>query len=175
MPHFSLSRLIGLLVLLCSPLSWANTGIAGYWLKETEDPHKSAVIQIYADGEAFNGRVAKLRHPSFVKGEKSHTGDIVPDSMVGKVKVDVLNSDEALRTRPIEGMELIRGFKPDGSNAWSGATIYNPEDGKTYSCKANLSKDGQTLKVRGYVGVPMMGRTQIWKRVASPQSLGWEG
>lgn len=172
--HISLPRLIGLLVLLFSPLSWADASIAGYWLKETEDPHKSAVIQIYADGNAFNGRIAKLRYPSFVKGEKSHTGEVVPDSLVGKVKADVLNSNEALRTRPIQGMELIQGFKPEGNNAWGGATIYNPEDGKTYTCKANLSKDGQTLKVRGYVGVPMLGRTQIWKRVASPHSLGWE-
>lgn len=174
MQHFSFSRLIALFVLLISPLSWANSGIEGYWLKETEDPHKSAVIQIYAEGQTFNGRIAKLRYPQFVKGEKSHTGEIVPDHLVGKTKVDVLNPNETARTRPIQGLELIAGFKPDGSNAWGGATIYNPEDGKTYICKATLSKDGRTLKVRGYVGVPMLGRTQTWTRVASPQSLGWE-
>lgn len=171
---FSLPRSIALFCLLVSPLSWASSGITGYWLKETEDPHKSAVIEIYAEGQTFAGRIAKLRYPQFVAGEKSNTGDIVPDHMVGKTKADVLNPNEAQRGRPIEGLKLIEGFKADGHNAWGGATIYNPEDGKTYTCKANLSKDGRTLKVRGYVGVPMLGRTQTWTRVESPQSLGWE-
>lgn len=167
--------LLGLLALLMSPLSWAaDDSIVGYWLKETEDPHKSAVIEIYADGATFDGRIVKLRYPSFVKGEKSSSGQVVPDDRVGKVKTDVLNPDAALRNRPIEGLKLIDGFKPDGANVWSGATIYNPEDGETYTCKATLSKDGRTLKVRGYIGVPMLGRTQTWTRVASPQSLGWE-
>ena len=166
--------LIGFLALVMSPLLWAADGIAGYWLKETEDPHKSAIIEIYADGASFDGRIVRLRYPSFVKGERSNTGDIVPDTLVGKIKADVLNPDPSLRGRPIQGLKLIDGFQPDGSNVWAGATIYNPEDGKTYTCKATLSKDGRTLKVRGYVGVPMLGRTQTWTRVASPQSLGWE-
>ncbi len=174
MRHRFMPPLIGLLALMMSPLLWASNGISGYWLKETEDPHKSAVIEIYADGASFDGRIVRLRHPSFVKGEKSSTGDVVPDSMVGQVKADVLNPDPSLRSRPIQGLKLIEGFKPQDSNVWADATIYNPEDGKTYTCKATLSKDGRTLKVRGYVGVPMLGRTQTWTRVASPQSLGWE-
>jgi uncharacterized protein (DUF2147 family) len=165
---------LGWMALLASPLLWASSGIAGYWLKETEDPHKSALIKIYADGDGFDGSIVKLRYPHFVKGEKSSAGDVIPDSHVGKVKADVLNPDPALRGRPIQGMQLIDGFKFEGRDAWGGATIYNPEDGKTYTCKASLSADGKTLKVRGYVGVPMLGRTQTWTRVASPQALGWE-
>lgn len=174
MRHRITVPLIALLSLVLSPFAWAADGIAGYWLKETEDPHKSAIIEIYADGTAFDGRIVRLRHPSFVAGEKSNAGAVVPAAMVGKIKADVLNPDAALRIRPIQGLKLIDGFKPDGDNVWSGATIYNPEDGETYTCKATLSKDGRTLKVRGYIGVPMLGRTQVWKRVESPQSIGWE-
>ena len=51
-----------------------------------------------------------------------------------------------------------------GYSSWSGGRIYNPEDGKTYKCKLTLQDDG-TLKVRGYVGMSIFGKTQIWRRL----------
>jgi uncharacterized protein (DUF2147 family) len=47
---------------------------------------------------------------------------------------------------------------------WSGGTIYNPDDGKTYSCKLTMM-DPKTMKVRGYFGISILGKTQIWNRV----------
>ncbi|MDP6689178.1 MAG: DUF2147 domain-containing protein, partial [Alphaproteobacteria bacterium] len=50
------------------------------------------------------------------------------------------------------------------ANVWNDGTIYNPEDGEIYSCTMTLV-DGRTLKVRGDVGLPLFGKTQVWTRV----------
>ena len=163
----------GVLTLLMSGRVLASPTITGYWLKETEDPLKSAIIEIYPDDGGFDGRVLKLKHPAFVEGETSVTGDVVPEALVGQIKTDVLNPVEVLRKRPIEGMKIIDDFKRDGDRQWKGATIYNPEDGKTYACKAELSRDGQTLEVRGFIGFALLGRSQTWTRLPSPDAVDW--
>ena len=69
-----------------------------------------------------------------------------------------------MRERLLTGLELFRGFSYDGDGRWTGGTIYDPNSGKTYRCIITwLDKD--TLKVRGYIGVPMLGRTETWSRV----------
>lgn len=169
----TIALLGGALAALISGTAVAAPSIVGYWLKETEDPYKSAIIEIYPDGKTFDGRVLQLKYPRFVEGEVSSTGEVVPPELVGEVKTDVLNPTEILRKRPIEGLKLIEGFKPAGDGEWKDATIYNPEDGKTYQCKAELSDDGNTLEVRGFVGFALLGRTQTWTRLASPEAVGW--
>ena len=59
---------------------------------------------------------------------------------------------------------MLCDMKPKGKE-WSGGRILDPEDGNTYKCKIALNKDG-TLKLRGYIGIPALGRTQTWHRVA---------
>jgi len=51
----------------------------------------------------------------------------------------------------------------DGDGEWSGGTIYDPNNGKTYSCKLKLTGP-DTLKVRGYIGISLIGRSETWKR-----------
>ena len=75
--------------------------------------------------------------------------------------VDVNNDDPALRSRPIVGLPLLQGFKPDGADAWSGGTIYDPEGGKTYKSKLRL-KDQDTLEVDGCV--LFFCQSQTWTR-----------
>jgi uncharacterized protein (DUF2147 family) len=77
---------------------------------------------------------------------------------------DVKNPDPALRDRLLTGLELFRGFSYDGDGRWTGGTIYDPNSGKTYRCIITWV-DKNTLKVRGYIGVPMLGRTETWNRV----------
>ena len=60
------------------------------------------------------------------------------------------------------GLEILRNFKFDNDDEWEGGKIYDPESGKTYSC--NMSLTGNELKVRGYVGVSLLGRTETWTR-----------
>lgn len=67
------------------------------------------------------------------------------------------------RNQPIEGLEIIRGLKPD-DGCWSGGRILNPEDGKIYHLKATPIDGGQKLEMRGYIGMPLFGRTQVWIR-----------
>jgi len=76
---------------------------------------------------------------------------------------DTNNPDPKLQGRLLEGAKILSGFSYTEDNLWSGGTIYDPNNGKTYKCKLSLNEDG-TLNVRGYVGVSLFGRTEIWKR-----------
>ena len=79
----------------------------------------------------------------------------------GKPKVDKNNPDDDLKSRPLVGMELLSDFEFD-DDEWEDGEIYDPESGKTYSCEMTL--DGNTLNVRGYIGVSWVGRTTEWTR-----------
>ena len=67
------------------------------------------------------------------------------------------------KNRPIEGLQILSGLKPyDGY--WADGRILNPEDGKTYNVKATPVDGGRKLEMRGYIGLPVFGRTQTWIR-----------
>lgn len=89
-----------------------------------------------------------------------------PNDDDGKPKVDIHNSNADMKARPILGLPLLRSFvkSKDETGVWEEGKIYNPEDGETYRCTLTL-KDANTLRVRGYVGLPLLGKTQIWTRV----------
>lgn len=70
---------------------------------------------------------------------------------------------DANKDQPIIGLVMLTGLKQDG-NEWSGGQILDPADGKVYKTKAELIDGGTKLKVRAYVGIPMIGRTQTWLR-----------
>jgi uncharacterized protein (DUF2147 family) len=70
----------------------------------------------------------------------------------------------SLHNKPVEGMTVMKGLKKDG-NEWSGGTILDPESGKTYKVLLELMQNGNKLKVRGYVGFSLLGRTQYWYRI----------
>ena len=80
-----------------------------------------------------------------------------------RAKTDVKNPDPALRDRPLIGLEIFKNFRYDGNGEWSGGSIYDPNNGKTYSCKIKLIGP-DTLKVRGFIGIALIGRTEIWTR-----------
>ena len=107
--------------------------------------HKNGKIQIYKakDGK-FYGKIIWLAEPN----------------RDGKPKLDIHNQDTKKRNQPIMGMVILRGFKKVGSNQYEDGTIYDPKNGKTYSCKMELN--GNTLDVRGYIGVSLIGRTDTW-------------
>ncbi len=91
--------------------------------------------------------------------------------MPGKEKVDRENPDPALRSRPVIGLRIFEGFTYDGDGRWKNGTIYDPASGKTYSCKIRLQDDG-SLKVRGFIGISLLGRTEIWTRVPAAATTG---
>ncbi|MEQ8248460.1 MAG: DUF2147 domain-containing protein [Alphaproteobacteria bacterium] len=123
--------------------AWAQADIMGRWVP----PEQDSVIEVYPCGEQVCGRITHLNEP-------------LAD---GKPKVDINNRDETLRSRPILGMQLLEGFVQKGPGDFREGRIYNPRDGKLYKAVITLLDDG-TLKLRGYVGVPALGKTQIWNR-----------
>jgi uncharacterized protein (DUF2147 family) len=69
----------------------------------------------------------------------------------------------ALKDQPMIGMTILSGLKKDG-DSYSGGQIVDPASGKTYKSKLSVAEDGKKLNVRGYIGLPMIGRTQTWLR-----------
>ena len=80
---------------------------------------------------------------------------------------DDLNPRPELRSRPICGLPIIEGLRPESANSWGGGMVYNPEDGQTYGAEMRLGRDGR-LRFRGYIALPLFGGTQVWTRPASP-------
>jgi len=67
------------------------------------------------------------------------------------------------KDKPIIGMTILWGLKKDG-DIWAGGEILDPHNGKIYRCKMTLSDDGKSLNVRGFIGISLIGRSQIWWR-----------
>ena len=67
------------------------------------------------------------------------------------------------KNKPVIGMQIGNGLKKDG-DVWSGGEILDPQNGKTYKCKVWLEDKGKKLNVRGFIGVSVLGRTQVWVR-----------
>lgn len=71
----------------------------------------------------------------------------------------------ANKGQPVKGMVIIKGLEKD-NDTWEGGTILDPETGKVYKCYIAL-EDKNKLKVRGYIGFSLLGRTQYWNRVTN--------
>jgi uncharacterized protein (DUF2147 family) len=129
--------------------------VTGLWLTEAGDQGGRARVEVKQEGGEYVGRIVWLEEPEFPSGEHA-----------GEPKIDLENPDPALRDRPILGLAILLGFTYDGDGTWSGGTIYDPANGKTYKAKMSLSSAADdTLDVRGYVGIPLFGRTSTWRRV----------
>jgi uncharacterized protein (DUF2147 family) len=68
------------------------------------------------------------------------------------------------KDQPVVGLEILWGFHGPGP-VWAGGRVLDPEEGKTYKGRLRMSEDGKTLVLRGYVGIPLLGRSQTWVRV----------
>jgi len=115
----------------------------GFW--KTED----AQIEIYEEDGKLSGKIAALN--------KQYTSD-------GIEKTDISNPDPAKRSRPLIGLVFMTGFTPEGPGRWEHGTVYDPKTGHTYA--SFLEYDGgDTLKLRGYIGISLIGRTAVWTKV----------
>lgn len=97
-------------------------------------------------------------------------------TLTGKVERSLLDKPNAepncvlcaddRKNQPKIGMEIIRGGKKaEGKEVWEGGKILDPENGKEYSLRLTPIEGGAKLEVRGYIGVPLLGRSQTWNRV----------
>jgi uncharacterized protein (DUF2147 family) len=121
-----------------------------------------------------------LGHVEVTKKDGEYFGTIVwleeavypPDDPIGtpgEPKVDYFNPDPDLRDVPVVGLEIFKDFVYKGDGVWHKGTIYDPNNGKTYKCKMRFGETDKVLKVRGYIGVSMIGRTTIWTRVENEE------
>ena len=132
---------------LCSAAYAQEASPVGVWktIDDQTGKPKSLVRISEANGE-YRGKVEKLfREP----GEEQNP------------KCD--KCEGALKDQPILGMTIITGMKKDGDE-YNGGRILDPGNGKVYKSKMSLDDGGKKLNVRGYIGVPMLGRTQTWLR-----------
>jgi uncharacterized protein (DUF2147 family) len=157
---FGMKRYVAVVVIvLFSALSAAagdGDEILGVWATDPEGEGGQAHIEIYAVGEIYSGKIVWLEEPLYLEGDD--------DGEAGEPKVDTNNPDLALQSRPIMGLDLMKGFIYDGKGTWKKGTIYDPDNGKTYKCKVKIGDDGE-LNVRGFIGISMIGRTSRWTRV----------
>lgn len=110
----------------------------GTWYNEK----KTAKIQFYKQGEKLYGKIVWLKEPN----------------ENGKPRLDKNNPDAKLKTKPLMGLVFLTGFTKDGDKEWEDGNIYDPENGKTYSCKMTITSP-TTIDARGYIGISLIGRT----------------
>jgi uncharacterized protein (DUF2147 family) len=87
-------------------------------------------------------------------------GSTTPDETP---RFDEFNPDPILRSRALLGITILLGFDYAGDQVWKGGTIYDPNSGKTYKSTMKLI-NRNTLKVRGFIGVSLFGRSDTWTR-----------
>lgn len=119
----------------------------GLWKNIDDESGKpKALIRITESNGELKGRIEKLF--------KSPGEDQNP-------KCD--KCDGALKDQPVLGMTILSGMKRDGDE-YNGGNILDPNNGKVYRSKLSLIEGGKKLNVRGYIGIPMLGRSQTWLR-----------
>ena len=106
-------------------------------------PSKDGAITVYEKGGKYYGKIILNKDPN---------------------KLDVNNPDKTKQTQKVLGMNILNDFKFDGDDTWESGTIYDPKNGKTYSCKITRTETGD-LNIRGFVGVSLLGRTEIFTKL----------
>ena len=117
--------------------------IVGSWtsVDDATGTEKSE-INLYIENGKLYGKIEKL---------------LLPEDQ-GKICVECNGSE---KNQPIEGLVIVQGLEKEGAS-WTDGTILDPANGKRYSCTISLNANG-TLNVRGYLGISILGRTQVWK------------
>jgi uncharacterized protein (DUF2147 family) len=122
--------------------------VVGLWQALDDDTKQPTGWFLISDhGGVFDGIIAKM----FLRPDED------PNAICDQCKDD-------RRNHTWLGLEIIRGMKPEGDKFVDG-TILDPRDGKIYKSTMKLTPDGQTLVVRGYIGISLLGRNQYWTRL----------
>ncbi len=136
-------QIVMLSLLMGAMVYGQSNKVIGLWLTDEKD----AKIQIYKQGNKFHGKIIWLKNPNDVKGQPN---------------VDYNNPNVKLKSRPILNIKIIEGMSYDDGE-WTGGTIYDPNNGKSYDCTLWI-EDGK-LYVRGYLG--WFFDTRTWTKVSA--------
>jgi uncharacterized protein (DUF2147 family) len=115
----------------------AQKEFIGKWLSSS----KKGIVETYIQGNKLFGKLI------WVKTERK----------------DIYNKDESLRNRELKGLNMFSDFSWEAPQ-WVGGKIYDPANGSTYSCKMWMSDDKQSLYVRGFIGISLLGRTEKFSK-----------
>lgn len=107
-------------------------------------PSKDGAIQIFEKGGKYYGKIVLYKDPN---------------------KLDINNPKKENQGRKILGLCILNDFSFDGEK-WENGTIYDPKNGKTYSCKITMNVTGD-LNIRGFIGVSIIGRTEVFTKLKS--------
>jgi len=135
---------------LFAAIAHAQATPAGLWKTiDDETKKEKSLIRITESGGVFTGKLEKLLDPTA-------KADAVCDKC----------SDER-KDKPLVGMTIIQRVKhsADDPERWDGGEILDPNNGKSYKVRLTPADGGKRLDVRGYIGAPLLGRTQTWIRV----------
>lgn len=132
-------------LLAVSLMASAADPAVGRWKTIDDETGKAkSIVEITQNANGtFSGHIVELLNPS------------KPNPACDKCKDD-------RKGKPITGMEIIRGMKKDGGNAYAGGTILKPDEGKVYKSKMELIKGGQELEVSGCIA--FICKSQVWLR-----------
>ncbi len=122
--------------------------VVGRWRSFREGRHHGTIDIYKTASGTYEGKIVWGEHPG---------------------RLDEKNPDPALRSRLLVGTVILRGFTWQGENDWSGGRIYDPDSGHEYRSYMRLDDDGKdmhTLRLRGFVGISLLGRTEKWVRAA---------
>jgi uncharacterized protein (DUF2147 family) len=110
------------------------------------------------------------------KEGRVHIYRVADGTFAGKIvggsggDTDSKNPDPALRSRPLLGLMIMKGFR-HAKGIWDGGEIYDPDSGDTYKSQFRLDRaDGAKLQLRGYIGIPLFGRPEEWTRFGIPDA-----
>ncbi len=118
-----------------------DDSIVGLWMTAEQE----GLIKIYKNTNTIEGLVFKSVNPKDAN------------------RVDINNPDPEQRNRSLLGLVILKGFNFDGEKRWTGGQIYYPKTGMTYQASLELINENK-LTLRGYVGLPLFGRTENWTR-----------
>lgn len=124
----------------------------GYW-KTVDDKSGQilSVVEIYPGGDSLHGKIVKI-YP--VLGQK--TTDICV-----KCRGDAQN-------KPMLGLQILWGMVPVSANTWAKGRVLDPKSGSIYSGSMKLIDNGEKLRLRGFIGISMFGRSETWIRTERP-------
>ena len=126
----------------------AQTTPVGLW-KSIDDETKTekSLVRITEAGGTLTGKIEKLMDPT-------------------KQDAKCDKCSDARKDQPVLGMTIITGVRAGSDKTlWEGGEILDPNNGKTYKVRIKPIDGGKKLEVRGFIGAPMLGRTQTWIRV----------
>ncbi len=136
------------LLALAAGMAMAQATPAGLW-KTIDDKTQTekSLIRITDNGGVYTGKIEKI--------------------LTDKPDAKCVECTDERKDQPVQGMTILRNVKadPEDKGTWQGGDILDPNDGKVYKVRLKTIDAGKKLEVRGYIGMPLLGRTQTWLRV----------